>query len=64
MTNRRRANRFVVPHAGGTTLRLMQDVFVERLTADCIDLLTDTPLRPDEIVILELPSGHGSRTVS
>jgi hypothetical protein len=61
MSNRRRANRFVVPHAGEATLRLMQDVFVERVEADGIELLIDTPMRAEETAILELPSGHGSR---
>ena len=62
MTNRRRANRFVLPHVGETTLRLMQDVLVERVSSDTIELLSEVPLRPDELVVLELPSAHGART--
>lgn len=42
-------------------LRLMQDVLIERITADGIDVLSEMPLRSDEAVMLELPGGHGSR---
>jgi hypothetical protein len=62
MTNRRRANRFILPRSGDAVLRLMQDVLIERITADGVDVLSEMPLRADETVILELPSGHGSRS--
>ena len=61
MTNRRRANRFVLPQTGEAALRLMQDVFVERASSDSIELLSDAPLRTEDMVTLELPSGHGAR---
>lgn len=61
MTNRRRANRFVLPQTGEAALRLMQDVFVERASSDSIEILSHAPLRAEEMATLELPSGHGAR---
>jgi hypothetical protein len=62
MSNRRRAARFVVPESAHGTLRLMQDVYVERVGVHTIDVLASSPLPLGEGVWLELPSEFGARS--
>jgi hypothetical protein len=63
MSNRRRADRFVIPEASEGTLRVMQDVFVESTSATQVVLVSDMPLPRDEHLFLELPRELGSRSV-
>lgn len=61
MGNRRSANRFVVPDAAQATLRLMQDVWVERVSTRSVLVVSDEALRVGEELELELPCELGMR---
>ncbi len=63
MSDRRRANRFVIPEAARGSFRMMQDVYVERLDAEHVSVLADAPMSPGESLLLELPGGAGARSV-
>jgi hypothetical protein len=63
MSERRRANRFVIPDASQGTFRMMQDVLVERLDEDRVSVLAEISLPPGESLLLELPGGTGARSV-
>ena len=63
MTDRRRTNRFVIPDYSHGTFRVMQDVYVERVDADHVFVLSDHPLRTGEELMLELPAALGIRAI-
>jgi hypothetical protein len=63
MSDRRRANRFVVPEASEGALRIMQDVFVEQITQGLFAVVGDSPLSVGGDLLLELPRGTGERVV-
>ena len=64
MSNRRRSHRFVIPEASDGTLRIMQDVFVESISAARIVVVTETPLPRNEELFLELPRELGTRALA
>jgi hypothetical protein len=64
MSDRRRTSRFVVPDFTEATFRMMQDVCVERTTAEQVILVSDVVLRTGEEMILELPRELGARAVT
>ena len=63
MSDRRRANRFVVPESACGSFRLMQDVYVEQVGSDAVVVVSDVPVSLDEELVLELPGELGSRSV-
>jgi hypothetical protein len=63
MSDRRRNTRFVIPDTTEGSLRLMQDVCVERVTADTIVITNDVPVPQGEALVLELPRQYGSRSI-
>jgi hypothetical protein len=64
MSDRRRTSRFVVPDFTDATFRIMQDVCIERSTADQVILVSEMPLRTGEDMLLELPRELGTRSVT
>jgi hypothetical protein len=64
MSDRRRTSRFVVPDFTEATFRIMQDVCVERSTADQVILVSEIPLRTGEEMLLELPRDLGTRAAT
>ena len=63
MSDRRRANRFVIPEAARGVFRMMQDVYVEQADPEGVSLVADAPLPAGEQLLLELPGGTGSRAL-
>ena len=63
MSDRRRANRFVVPESACGSLRLMQDMYVEQVGSDAVVVVSDVPVSPGEELVLELPRELGSRSI-
>jgi hypothetical protein len=63
MSDRRRANRFVVPEASEGAIRIMQDVYVEQISQGLFAVVGDTPLAGGGDLLLELPRGIGERVV-
>jgi hypothetical protein len=63
MSDRRRTSRFVIPDFTNATFRMMQDVCIERSSAEQVILVSDVPLRTGEELLLELPRELDARTV-
>jgi hypothetical protein len=63
MSERRRANRFIVPESGHGSLRLMQDVYLEHTTPDAVVVISDVAVSQGEELALELPRELGTRSV-
>lgn len=61
MSDRRRANRFVIPEASEGALRIMQDVYVEQINHGLFAVIGDAPLAAGGELMLELPRGTGDR---
>jgi hypothetical protein len=63
MADRRRANRFVLPERVHGSLRIMEDVFVERVSAAEIAIVVARPPAADEDLLLDLVPTGGRRRV-
>jgi hypothetical protein len=62
MSDRRRANRFMLTESDAT-LRVMQDVYVEEANATQITIVTDAPPAAGDDLLIELPPEADGRPV-
>jgi hypothetical protein len=62
MSDRRRANRFMLTESDAT-LRVMQDVYVEEATATHVTIVTDAPPATGDDLLIELPPEDDGRPV-
>jgi hypothetical protein len=63
MADRRQAHRFVLPERVHGSLRIMEDVFVERVNADGIVIVVGRPPATCEDLLLDLVPNGGRRRV-
>lgn len=62
MSDRRRANRFMLTESDAT-LRVMQDVYIEEANATHVTIVTDAPPAAGDDLLIELPPEDDGRPV-